>query len=304
MTGLNTVNLSEINTLQQFILFLLLLLGSPITVSIAVVFVRLKAFERRFKTIVEEEKRKQKERGSLRRTMAFRANSVNRKPAGLDNGNGHLRERPNRGTPLAEEGIDGKDLEMGGRASPTAEEEPHEPPAKREPLTINTGTDGNATQQEKNDIVSALPSGMGRKRAISFAPSQIPATPVKIAPLARILSMQGVGARHDLPNHPIRIARPETLLSPSEEHREKAKLSDLIHHFSIPGVIGRNSNFSNLSIADRERLGGVEYRTLEILIIVVPLYLVAWQFVGALGMGAWVANNSRELTEANGLNPW
>lgn len=35
--GLNTINLSQMNTFQQFILFLLILLGSAIWVSIAVV---------------------------------------------------------------------------------------------------------------------------------------------------------------------------------------------------------------------------------------------------------------------------
>ncbi|KAL8988782.1 MAG: hypothetical protein Q9177_002195 [Variospora cf. flavescens] len=302
LTGLNTVNLSEINTFQQFVLFLLLLLGSAITVSMGVVFVRLKAFERRFKTIVEEEKRKQKERGSLRRRMTFRSNSVSRKPTGTDSVNGELKSRHSGGVAAGSDGIDVKDLEMAGNVSSVAEEESRETPAKREPLTINTSTGRDTAQQDGNDNYSALPSGIGRKRGVTFA--QAPDKPAKIAPLARLLSMQGVGARHDLPNHPVRITRPETFLSPIEERREKVKPSELMHHFSIPGILGRNSQFSNLSIADRERLGGVEYRTLELLAIVVPLYFIAWQFLAAIGMGAWVARNGRDLTEGNGLNPW
>ncbi|KAL8761102.1 MAG: hypothetical protein Q9184_002753 [Pyrenodesmia sp. 2 TL-2023] len=303
MTGLNTVNLSEINTFQQIILFFLLLLGSTITVSIVVVFVRLKAFERRFETIVEEEKRKQKERGSLRRRMTFRSNSTTKKTS-YDADNGELGGRYQRGAPLAESGVDGKDVEMGSKVSPVLEDKPLAVDLRHGPLTINTSTAHQVVQKEINDTLSALPTGMGRKRGVSFAQHPTtPNTPAKIAPLARILSMQGVGARHDLPNHPIRITRPEALLSPVEGHHEKARLSDLIHHFSIDGIIGRNSNFSNLSIADRERLGGVEYRTLEVLIVVVPLYFVAWQFFTAIGMGAWVANNGRNLTEGNGLNP-
>ena len=309
LTGVNSVNLSEINTFQQFILFLLILLGSAILVSIAVIFVRLKAFERRFKTIVEEveeEKRKQKERqremqkerGSLRRRMTFRANSVSSQPIG----NGELRERHTRNTALAEEGVSDKDLEMGGKMSPIAEESHREPSTKHEPLTINTNTDSDTTQQTKADDHVDLPNGTGRKRGVTF--SQIPASPVKLAPLARILSMQGVGARYDLPNHPLRINNPETLLIPDEEHHEKINKKDLIYHFSIPGIIGRNSHFSNLSIHSREKIGGVEYRALELLALVVPLYFVAWQFLGSIGMGAWVKNNGQNLTEENGLNPW
>lgn len=302
LTGLNTVNLSELNTFQQFILFLLIILGSTILVSIAVVFVRLKAFERRFETVVEEEKRKQKERGSLRRKMTFRSNSVSKKPTGLDTGNGELRGRHGISAALAKEGIESKDLEMGGRMSPTAEEEHHETSTKHKPLTISTNTGSDTTQQDKNHEYIQLPNGTRRKRGVTFSQTQPPA--LKVAPLARILSMQGVGARHDIPNHPTRITRPENLLTPIEEHHEKINRADLINHFSIPGIIGRNSHFYNLSIADRERLGGVEYRALELLTMVVPLYFVAWQFLGFIGVGAWIKNNGQDLTEGNGLNPW
>ncbi|KAL8682965.1 MAG: hypothetical protein Q9186_001044 [Xanthomendoza sp. 1 TL-2023] len=306
MTGLNTVNLSEINTFQQFILFLLLLLGSAITVSIAVVFVRMKAFERRFKTIVEEEKRKQKERGSMRRRMTFRSNAVSKHPTGLETNNGELRDRHRGAAESEEEGADSKDLETGGQTLPIEKQRSYEASSRPEPLSIDTNINGHDVGNNDNHDYIDLPSGSRRKRAISFAQSPISPT-TKIAPLARILSMQGVGARHDLPNHPIRIARPENFLSPIEEHQEKSKktdLADLIHHFSIPGIVGRNSHFSGLSIDDRERLGGVEYRTLEVLIIVVPLYYFAWQILAAIGMGAWVANNAQDLTKVNGLNPW
>lgn len=306
LTGLNTVNLSEINTFQQFILFLLLLLGSAITVSIAVVFVRLKAFERRFKTIVEEEKRKQKERGSLRRKMTFRSNSVSKKPTGLETSNGELKDRRKGAAKLEEEASEAPDLEAGGQLRPIEKEKSYEASLKREPLSIDTNINAHSAANDKNDDYIDLPNGFRRKRGISFA--QSPTTPTtKVAPLARIFSMQGVGARHDLPNHPVRIARPENFLSPIEEHQEKSKkvdLVDLIHHFSIPGIVGRNSHFSGLSIDERERLGGVEYRTLEVLIIVVPLYFFAWQILAAIGMGAWVANNGRDQTKVNGLNPW
>ncbi|KAL8859198.1 MAG: hypothetical protein Q9178_004301 [Gyalolechia marmorata] len=311
MTGLNTVNLSEINTFQQFILFLLLLLGSPISVSIGVIFVRLKAFERRFKTIVEEEKRKQKERGSLRRRMTFRSNSVSKRSTALDKTvNGELRVRHDNATSLENDTADKeshKDLELGRRFSPIEEEKVNEGPSKRGPLTINTSTTGHPSDLDKTDDFIELPNGNMRKRGISFA-QQTPISPTtKVAPLARLFSMQGVGARHDIPNHPLHIARPENLLSPVEEHPEKSKLDDLvdlIQHFSVPGIVGRNSHFSGLSIDDRERLGGVEYRALEILIIVVPLYCLSWQILAAIGMGAWVANNAPDLTKSNGLNPW
>ena len=60
--GLNTVNLSELNTFQQSILFVLIILGSAIFVSVLVVHVRRSAFENRFRRIVEDQHRQRRER--------------------------------------------------------------------------------------------------------------------------------------------------------------------------------------------------------------------------------------------------
>ncbi|KAI5309723.1 hypothetical protein KEM55_002559 [Ascosphaera atra] len=57
LSGLNTVDLSSLNTFQQVILFLLTIIGSPVLVSWVVVAIRKKAFEKRFKSIVESQKR-------------------------------------------------------------------------------------------------------------------------------------------------------------------------------------------------------------------------------------------------------
>ena len=68
LAGLNTVNLSELNTFQQFLLFLLIILGSAILVSSVVVHVRRKAFETRFTNIIEEQRRRRKAQKELAQT--------------------------------------------------------------------------------------------------------------------------------------------------------------------------------------------------------------------------------------------
>ena len=78
--GLNTVNLSQMNTFQQFILFLLILLGSAIWVSIAVLHVRRKAFERRFKSIVEEERQRRRNRSTSKRRLSLSESRSRSKP--------------------------------------------------------------------------------------------------------------------------------------------------------------------------------------------------------------------------------
>ncbi|TVY34569.1 High-affinity potassium transport protein [Lachnellula occidentalis] len=67
---------------------------------------------------------------------------------------------------------------------------------------------------------------------------------------------------------------------------------------------GRNAQFYGLSKAEREHLGGVEYRAITLLAYVVPIYFVAWQVVGCVGLGAYMASNKADVARGNGINPW
>ncbi|KAF2713619.1 cation transporter [Pleomassaria siparia CBS 279.74] len=58
LAGLNTINLSTLNTFQQFELFFLIIIGSAIFVSAFVVQVRKMAFEKRFNSIAEMRQRR------------------------------------------------------------------------------------------------------------------------------------------------------------------------------------------------------------------------------------------------------
>ncbi|OQO11850.1 hypothetical protein B0A48_03577 [Cryoendolithus antarcticus] len=51
LAGLNTVNLSTLNTFQQFMLFFLIIIGSAIFVSAFIVHIRRSAFEKKFKVV-------------------------------------------------------------------------------------------------------------------------------------------------------------------------------------------------------------------------------------------------------------
>ncbi|PMD53149.1 TrkH-domain-containing protein [Hyaloscypha bicolor E] len=58
--GLNTVNLSSLNTFQQCIIFVHIILGNPIFVSAFVVHVRKHAFHTRFRKVAEDKQSKKK----------------------------------------------------------------------------------------------------------------------------------------------------------------------------------------------------------------------------------------------------
>jgi potassium uptake Trk family protein len=68
--------------------------------------------------------------------------------------------------------------------------------------------------------------------------------------------------------------------------------------------VSRNSQFHHLSEKERKQLGGYEYKAIRLLSWLVPTYFVLWQFLGCLGLGAYVAYNRPAKALENGLNPW
>ena len=296
--GLNTVNLSQMNTFQQFILFLLILLGSTIWVSIAVVHVRRKAFERRFKSIVKEERQRRHSGNTSTRRLSLPGS----------------RSRP---------GPEADRVVVAGRAIPSGKdlaEETSELPThfyeQRQPdnnVSIGTGrflkSESNVEKSETDSpslgpaqTSQHLGTDAGLTRRITFTS---PTSPTRERQHARMLSMQGVGARQNLENHPISSPRPLYLDEPPKINTENAGDLSLPRDGTLSeAFIGRNSQFSNLSLAKREELGGVEYRAVTFLAVIIPLYFVLWQLFGCLGLGAFVASKRASTTEVNAENPW
>lgn len=296
--GLNTVNLSQMNTFQQFILFLLILLGSAIWVSIAVVHVRRKAFERRFKSVIEEERQRRRNRGTSRRRLSLPGSRSRSRPE-VDGVVVRGRVIPSE-KDLAEE-ADGNlsrpddQLQLNGNVSLTTRRFP-KPEADAEDLAANKSSFDPAQAGQPLSI------DPGVTRRIAFAS---PASPTRERQHGRILSMQGVGARQNVENHPISSARPIYVDElPRVDEGDAESLSLPRHGILLGGSVGRNSQFSNLSLAEREKIGGVEYRAVTYLAVIVPLYFVLWQLLGCLGLGAYVATKRASTTEVNAENPW
>lgn len=120
----------------------------------------------------------------------------------------------------------------------------------------------------------------------------------------RVFPMAGVGARPDLNNHPRDVAA----LSLYTEDFPVSGLKGIIRgtqkYFSSKGVISRNSQFYGLTSAEREQLGGVEYKAVSFLSVIVSLYFCMFLILGIIGMGAWLEANHPEVSQANGLSPF
>lgn len=288
------------------------MLGSAIFVSFAVVEIRRRAFERRFKSIIEEQarERQKRARSNSGRIMSF-ARSLSRKKSAPTSGpevdgvvirGSTIRESPTL------DGTNNAPFENPGD-HPRAEQRARERP-KLELRTIAEGKPDNVEHSREdssteNGVKSPQANGdevktplSGIRNRVSFAN---PISPSLERSHRRVFTFQGVGARQDLMNHPIRT--PEGI-PPTPMAESKSSSTSKPHQYPWLAYIGRNSQFSNMLSPEREKLGGVEYKAIEVLAVIVPLYFVLWQFLGSLGLGAYIAHNRKDITETNGLNPW
>jgi Trk-type K+ transport system membrane component len=309
LAGLNTVNLSQLNNFQQIILFILIMLGSAILVSSVVVHVRRKAFERRFKNIIEEARAKRKaRRNSLRRTSIGPTTSRTSTALELEpevdgvvvRGRAiHSPSQENGDTSPKERGSNDISDRIDREESNAIKSIANEPDLRERPeLRSHESFKRHQSGVDSLDVSSPQ---------VRFA-QQPPTTP--LSPFAprrhrRVLSMSGVGARPDLANHPKHAKSPTYPIPLAALTEEKgAALRGTHKYFNSGGFIGRNSQFHSLTLAERERLGGVEYRAVTLLEVIVPAYFILWQLLGCLGLGAYVANNRASTALDNGLNPW
>lgn len=323
LAGLNTVNLSTLNTFQQFLLFILTILGSAILVSILVVHIRKKAFERRFKSVVETDRQRRRDRSSSSRRPSFSRSLSRNKPevdgvvvrgraiisekhskeslsrAAVDGARDTLSSDSDRGRALVSERHSRESLEGG----PIDEDRDALSALPENSSIQNPHPSAGKRNQEDSSGESAMTIDTGLTRRIAFAPST---SPRRAREHGQILSMQGVGARQSLHNHPMRS--PVSIYASESQKPGETMSADLSHPSSVQygteGVIGRNSQFSSLSLAERERIGGVEYQALTLLSVIVPLYFILWQLLGCLGVGAYVASKRAAAALANSENPW
>lgn len=245
------MDLSSLNTFQQAILFILLILGSAIFVSLAVLMVRKQAFDAKFRDVSEE------------------------------------MSRPSRGASIVGEQASGVAASSANELQDQTCKSRLQPTTTFQVSTMEQSTDENQTAWDVEDDQITVADTISRPHHHH-----------------RVFPMAGVGARPDLNNHP-RDAAPAPMYS---DETNKSTLMGIIQgtqkYFSSKGLVGRNSQFHGLTSAERERLGGVEYKAVSFLSVVVALYLVSFLLLGIIGMGAWLQANHPEVAEVNGLSPF
>lgn len=76
-------------------------------------------------------------------------------------------------------------------------------------------------------------------------------------------------------------------------------------YLSWAPTIGRNSNFIDLTEDQREELGGIEYRALKLLAVILVAYFVGFHLLGMVCLTPWIARDAHysSVVEEVGVNP-
>ncbi|KAH6675286.1 potassium transporter [Plectosphaerella plurivora] len=83
---------------------------------------------------------------------------------------------------------------------------------------------------------------------------------------------------------------------PTSRSISRARSADL-PYLSKEVTVGRNSQFNNLTAEDRERLGGIEYRALKLLLKVVFGYFFGLHILGTICLVPWIHNAPKKYTD-------
>ncbi|KAJ5554281.1 hypothetical protein N7513_004240 [Penicillium frequentans] len=298
LAGLNTVNLSTLNTFQQILLLFLIICGSTIWVSIAVVMVRKRTFEQRFREIVLEE--------SLRRKRLRHAINQSRASIQLATLPSQEPTVPNEPEPQ----VDRRRSFPLYRSTASS----LQPMARSKSQGQTSGTDSDHGKQYSKKSYFSHPTARGNAESLASSETQ-PDTG-----LSREATVTADTDAHITFDADVRPGRGEVSSNPArqnmrppfvpathnqlEEGDNEQGLDEDDSHLHFLRKFSRNSSFHDLSERERQRLGGAEYRAVSLLSIIVPVYFVLWQLLGGLGVGAYIARNKAALARSNGLDPW
>lgn len=281
--GLNTVNLSQMTTWQQVLLWLLIIFGSSIWVSIWTVLARKHVFERRYKGIAQRSRLWSPKAPKRQRTLVTDLPLIRKLNRIFSIRNG----------PTVAATEKGKQTDpIGTVRDPASSSRPVSPVTG--PFAVHKSSETPTHADHEKAIGSSeatSPAGLGSREHIAFA-NTVDADRPKGSTSG---FDQGTGA-----------SRRYASTSDDDSRLELGPLPDVLHnlHFLTPKKVGRNAQFHDLSSEEREHLGSTEYRALKVLSIAVPLYFFAWQIVACVALGAWIAMNNPQPALDNAVSPW
>ncbi|GME61538.1 Potassium transporter [Neofusicoccum parvum] len=290
-SGLNTIDVKALKTYQQLVLYFIPTVTNIGFVNIIVVVVRLYWFEKRLKQIaVGKDVEAQIQRSSGRRILGKLA----------DGGVGE--DASSAGKPRKESQDhrqetaidDNKHVENAADAQKIAPAqivfaEGTRPPRNEKALRVPSPRERERGRplEEVNDVMSDEdddkimrittadyePSGLTRRR-----------TRVGVSGITSATSIERVASSMFVLGSDPNAHRPQSRRSGSMSRHSMTRMP----YLSRQATIGRNSRFYNLSAEDREQLGGIEYRSLKLLLKIVTAYFFGLHIFGAICLAGWI----------------
>ncbi|KAJ5297345.1 hypothetical protein PENANT_c005G10999 [Penicillium antarcticum] len=310
-SGLNTIDIKDLKTYQQVYLYLIPILGNLGFVNIIVVVVRLHWFEKHLRSVSSSLLRPEAPRG---RNPSIDVEAEAHKTQGV-----HNKRQPESRYDTTEEHAKETALDSENQkntkhkpqnikrddgaqtASPPAtrtiqfgDDVPDydgptkalyiPPPWKRSPIVeieneTNDGDDAVSMKLRPTDSNIPRPSSFQRTA------STITSTTRQLERVVSIMFRPGGSEGFD--------TKPQKR-SPQEKPSYKALA---LPNISSQASMGRNSQFYNLTTEDRERLGGIEYRSLKLLFKIVTAYFIGIHLFGAICLVGWIQHADPKYRE-------
>ncbi|KAL4921682.1 cation transport protein-domain-containing protein [Aspergillus aurantiobrunneus] len=271
-SGLNPVDVKDLKTYQQLFMYFVPLVSNLGFVNIIIVVVRLYMFEKRLKEI---------------------APSV-------------LRPRPeiseDRGTQFDQEAQSDETLKT---PDPVVDGPPENQSTKETPGDFPVPAECSAKGSLEvdpmptttfGDTSKALYIPSPRERDRGHPIIEVDHTPSEDGFTSNTDDVKGDDtSRRRLSNISLdRVAAVTFAQAPSKAHDSRVRPAvSLSKDANLPGLssqatLGRNSQFLNLTAKDRERLGGVEYRSLRLLLKIAIGYFFGIHLIGIVCLVAWI----------------
>ncbi|KAE8158824.1 cation transport protein-domain-containing protein [Aspergillus tamarii] len=290
VSGLNVVDLKELKTYQQLFLYFIPTICNMCFTNILVVIVRLYWFEKRLKETAP---------------TAFRPSSRSVTPKEYD----YDQEAQPRKLDIdfvrdseqsAGERTSSMDIERlaGSNRSQTAPQEltDSKPPDGQDSDTIQP-TNRRISFVDNNKALY-IPSPRERDRGQPIVEVDERSNKDEISEYAENDDAKSEIRRRlrDASNPLERVASSLFVLGSQPSKTQGSQLREAISiskssnlpSISAEATLGRNSKFYNLTAEDRERLGGIEYRALKILLKTVLGYFFGLHIIGAICLVGWI----------------
>ncbi|KAF4168052.1 hypothetical protein CNMCM6936_003647 [Aspergillus lentulus] len=279
-SGLNTVDVNLLKTYQQVYIYVTPIISNLGFVNIIVVIVRLRWFEKRLKEVAPTFLRQRRKDDA-----EARADSTSKKATASDAPT--TEKQDSFRTESQSPPLRNPDSRFPSH-SITFAEDVHDASRDR-PLYVPP-----PWQRDRGQPIVEVDDELSDCERTKSADAQIhPGTSRRRFKLARTNTLE-------------RVASTMFVLGPSASHPPRTQTQPLepslsqqldLPELSSHATIGRNSQFHNLTDEDREMLGGIEYRSLKLLLKIVTGYFFGLHLFGAICLVGWIQHADPKYRE-------